>query len=198
MLINLAVSLIGALIFLFLFWRRLKEDYSSNVLFTTGFFVIFGIAIGVLISLRFSPLWWFWLAGVGVVIGFFVGYLKFKFRTFEVLEALFVSTLPWLILIFLYDSISKSSLISLLFSILIVAVIALFYWLDASYKNFLWYKSGRVGFAGLMSMGVLFLIRATIASFLGNMLSFVGVFEVVISGISAFIAFLLLFNLSKQ
>lgn len=198
MLVNLVISIICALFFLFIFWRRLREDYSSNVLFSTGFFVIFGIILGVLISLRFSPLWWFWLGGVGAVIGFFVGYLKFKFRTFEVLETLFISILPCLILIFLYDAILKSNLISLLFSVLILAIIALFYWLDVNYKNFLWYKSGRVGFSGLMSMGIFFLMRATIATFLGNMLSFVGTIEVIISGISAFITFLLLFNLSRQ
>lgn len=179
-------------------WRRLREDYSSNVLFTSGFLVIFGITLGILLSLRFSPLWWFWLGSVGAVIGFFVGYLRFKFRIFEVLEAQFVSILPWLILVFLYDAILKSNLISLLFSVLILAIIALFYWLDANYKNFLWYKSGRVGFSGLMSLGIFFLARATIATFLGNMLSFVGTIEVIISGISAFITFLLLFNLSRQ
>ena len=85
-LISIIIGVLGFLPFLFVFWKRLKEDYSSSQIFESGFYIIFAIAFFVLIfafglsrflppSSIFSPAGlWFW----GGVVGFAVGRTVFK------------------------------------------------------------------------------------------------------------------------
>jgi len=44
---------LGIIIFLFFFWKRLKEDYSSERIFSTAFYILFGIGAG------FLAVWFF-------------------------------------------------------------------------------------------------------------------------------------------
>jgi hypothetical protein len=192
-----AVSLVGILTFLFLFWKKLKDDYVASFIFSTAFLIIFGIVIGSVVSAKFFPLWWFWLSLLGASLGFTLGIVKFKIRFYEAFEAAVVSLLLWLALFFLGDAVQNSSPFSLAISLFTWALIVLSYFLARTYKNFTWYRSGRLGFTGLAIAGLFFLIRATIALYLPFMLSFVGIGEVFISGILAFITFLILFNLSR-
>ncbi len=198
MIVNILVSLIGILIFLFVFWRRIKEDYASDVVFTAGFLVVAGIILGGLISKQFFPSWWFWASTVGASLGILLGIVRFSLRPFETVEAGVIGLLPWVILIFWLDSIKNSSLVSLIYSVGILALLGLFYFLDGHYKDFTWYKSGRVGFAGLTVAGFFFILRAAIAIFFPSVLSFVGKFEALVSALSAFIFFLLTFNLARS
>ena len=105
--------------------------------------------------------------------------------------------LPWLGLIFLKDSIKLSSLTSFLAFFAVACLLTLFAYLDASYKNFSWYRSGRVGFSGLTTLGVLFLLRAAFASFFPDVISFVK-YEAILSGVAAFVIFLAIFNLARS
>lgn len=198
MLVNSLINLIGVLIFLFLFWKKLREDYTSNQIFSTAFLALLGIGIGFLISYKFLPLWWFWLELVLGGIGFTIGILKHNLRPFEVIEALIISLAPWLALNFLYDSVIKTSLPSFLAFFSIVCLITLYLFLDSHYKNFSWYASGRIGFSGLATLGIFFLLRASLAYFFPLVISFLGRVEVIFSGISAFISFLILYNLSRR
>lgn len=197
MLADIFTGLVGITLFLFLFWRRLKEDYPTPEIFTSAFYVLFGVLLGYLISRFYFPGLWFWLEGVGIALGLTLGVVRYKFRFFEVLENLVLGILPWLGLIFLKDSIKLSSLTSFLAFFAVACLLTLFAYLDASYKNFSWYKSGRVGFSGLTTLGVLFLLRAAFASFFPNVLSFVK-YEAILSGITAFVIFLAIFNLARS
>ncbi|KKT67197.1 MAG: hypothetical protein UW61_C0014G0008 [Candidatus Curtissbacteria bacterium GW2011_GWC1_44_33] len=123
---SIVTTLAGMILFLFLFWRRLKEDYPSSQIFTTAFYVLVGILLGYFVSLRVSPLSWFWIELVGITLGFGVGILRYKFRFFEVLEALTLGLLPWLGLFFLRDSINSSSLASFLAFFAVTCLITLF------------------------------------------------------------------------
>jgi len=194
---SIVTTLAGMILFLFLFWRRLKEDYPSSQIFTTAFYVLVGILLGYFVSLRVSPLSWFWIELVGITLGFGVGILRYKFRFFEVLEALTLGLLPWLGLFFLRDSIDSSSLASFLSFFAVTCLITLFAFLDSHYKNFSWYRSGRIGFSGLTTLGTLFLVRAAFASFFPFVISFVG-YEAILSGVAAFVFFLATFNLARS
>jgi len=194
---SIVTTLAGIILFLFLFWRRLKEDYPSSQIFTTAFYVLAGILLGYLVSLRVSQLSWFWIELVGITLGFGVGILRYKFRFFEVLEALTLALLPWLGLFFLRDSIDNSSLASFLSFFAVTCLITLFAFLDSHYKNFSWYRSGRIGFSGLTTLGTLFLVRAAFASFFPFVISFVK-YEAILSGVAAFVFFLATFNLARS
>jgi len=78
-----------------------------------------------------------------------------------------------------------------------LVMLFLSYYLDTNYKRFTWYKSGRIGFAGLFTASVIFLVRSVLAITKVHMISFVGSGEAVVSGIMAFVGFLLLFDLGR-
>lgn len=198
MIVNWLVNLVGILLFLFLFWKRLKEDYSSNIVFGLSFFVVLGILLGYLTSRYFFPHWFFWLEAFGAFLGFAIGIIKFNTRFFETYEALFISFLPWLTLFYLAELIKKPSLGIAVVAFLNFGLILLFDFVSMRYKNFSWYKSGKIGLAGLLTSGVFFLIRAAIATLFPSVVSFLGRSEIVLSGVCAFTIFLLIYNLSKE
>lgn len=197
MLADVLTGLVGVILFLFLFWRRLKEDYPTSEIFTSAFYILFGALLGYTLSRFYNPGLWFWLASLGIALALTLGVLRYKLRFFEVLESLILGILPWLGLIFLKDSIRNSSLSSFLSFFATACLLTLFSYLDASYKNFSWYKSGRVGFSGLTTLGALFLLRAAFASFFPSVISFVK-YEAILSGVAAFVIFLTTFNLARS
>ena len=198
MLTNILINIAGAVIFLFIFWKNLREDYTSNQVFSTATLSLLGIGLGYLISYKFFPSWWFWLELVLVSVGFTIAVIRYSLRPFEAIEALVISLAPWLSLIFLSDSVTNINLSSFLAFFSLVCLITLYIFLDSHYKSFSWYASGRIGFSGLATLGIFFFLRASLAYFFPFVISFVGKFEVVVSGIGAFISFLTLYNLSRR
>ncbi|MBU0572297.1 hypothetical protein KKH23_01340 [Patescibacteria group bacterium] len=198
MIAKILFNISGVLFFFFIFWKKLKEDYDSESIFTFAVFIVAGIGIFNFVSQRILPQWWFWADCLGVILGFILGRLKFKFRFFESLEATTIGLLPWFSFIFLQDAILSTSLSSLIAFIILLLIMAFYAFLDAHYKKFTWYKSGKVGFSGLTTLGVLFLIRTAVAVGFPSMLSFLGSIDSIISGVIAFTSFLLVFNLSRQ
>lgn len=198
MILAIGVSILGALVFLFIFWKRLKEDYSSEIIFKTAFDILTGILVGSLISLRFMPLGFFWFTALGSLVGLGLAVFRLKIRFYETIEAQIVSTLPWVSFIFLLDSVTHSSLSSFLAFVVILLFIFVAYYLDAHYKNFTWYKSGKIGFAGMVTLSLFFVVRSILAIFNIAMVSFVGSkVEAIVSGVVAIICFVLVYNLAK-
>ncbi|HKC04767.1 MAG TPA: hypothetical protein VKC54_02760 [Patescibacteria group bacterium] len=188
----------GILIFLFIFWKRLKEDYSSEIIFRTASFVLTGILISWLISLRFYPPAFLWFEFLGALAGLSVASFTLRLRFYETLEALIVASLPWLSFLFLKDSVTESSLISFFVFLAVLVFIFVFYYLDIHYKRFSWYKSGKIGFSGLATIGLIFAVRSAIALSGITVISFLSRIEAYVSGIAAILAFTLLFNLGRQ
>ena len=198
MLVNILVSIFGILIFLFLFWKRLKEDYSAEIIFKVCFYILVGTGAGWALSIILFPVWFFWLAFTGGVLGFAIAFFLLKVKFYETLEAFIIGFLPWLSLIFLQNSVETSSLSSFLGFLAILILTFVSYYFDTHYKKFNWYRSGRIGFAGLATAGLFFLTRLILAIFKVPVLSFVGIDEIVISGILMIVSFVLLFNLGKS
>jgi hypothetical protein len=197
MLVNIAVSLVGVVIFLFMFWRRLKDDYSSEIIFSSAEYILLGIALGWLAAFKFIPNWFFWTTILGGMIGLTVAVFRFRVRFYEFLEAFTISLLPWIGFIFLEDSVTNSSLSSFLAFVAILIIIFISYWLNVNYRSFIWYKSGRIGFTGLATAGILFVLRSVVAAIGINVVSFVAGYETLISAAAALVCFSLLFNLGK-
>lgn len=197
MLVNLGVDFAGILIFLFIFWKRLKEDYASEIIFKSAFGILAGIAIGVALSFRFFPTGFLWVAFLGSLIGLGFSVSRFRVRLYETLEAVVVSGLPWVSFIFLKDSVEQSSLSSFIAFLALLVIIFIYYFFDQHYKEFAWYKSGKIGFAGLATLGIIFLTRSLLAIMKVPVVSFLGGYEAITSGVVAFICFLLIFNLGR-
>jgi hypothetical protein len=204
------ISIVAILVFLYFFWRRLKEDYSSEIIFTSGFLILAGMGLGYfsfnyLIAPSFSannffnPLvLGFWGGFWGLWLGLLVSILKYKTRFFETLESALVAVLASLVPLSLLFFLESQDLIFLAAIVVTVLLLTAFFVLDRHYKKFAWYRSGRVGFSGLSITGMFFLIRATTALFLTDKPFFVGRLDVILSSIAAFFFFLLVFNLSRK
>lgn len=198
MIIGFLLTLFFILLFLFSFWRRLREDYLSSQIFATAFYILLGYGVGNIISDNFFPDFWFWTCLASGILGFFLGVFRFKLRIFETLEAAVISSLFLLSLIFGYNFLTTQNIFTLLGFCTLLLLIIGFYLIDRHYKRFTWYKSGRVGFTGTSILGLLFLIRTVVAISEIPVLSFVGQKEVIISATLAFISFLAVFNLSRS
>lgn len=198
MLAYLPFNIFGVIVFLYLFWKRLKEDYPANQIFSTAFYMLLGALFISLLAKRTIPEWWFWTNLSGLFLGLLLGIVRYKLRIFETIEAAAISLLPWFGLYFLGDSVKTAQISSFIGFLIISGLVSLFFVFDAHYKNFTWYKSGRIGFSGLTTLGLFFLLRATFASFFPDVVSFVGKYDALISAVVSFASFLAVFNLARK
>lgn len=189
-------NILGLFIFFFLLWKTLKDDYQYEKIFNFAFFILFGLFFGLLISKYLAGIYWFWLTLSGSIIGFIISLIRQKMKFYESFEAFVISLLPWISLIYLADSINKSSLSSFLMFWMGLICISLFFFFKSFYRSFTWYKSGRVGFSGLSAALIFFLFRALISFLFPNILSLVGRPEIFLSGSAALLTTILLYNLS--
>jgi hypothetical protein len=196
-LLQILLLLLGGFIFLFLFWKRLREDYFENQIFSTGFSTFIAVILANIASFYLAKHYWFWFSIVGIVIGIAIGTWRFNLRFFEVLEASVLASFAPTILFLIYNGISQKNAASF-FAISVVALfIGLYYFLNTRYKTFAWYKSGRVGFSGLAILGTFFLVRGIVAYRIPDMVSF-SQQDWLISGIVSFLSYLTLANLTLR
>ncbi len=198
MIVNLLLGITGVILFLFVFWKRLKEDYSSTIIFQVASGILAGLTLGLVLSRLIAPSWFFWISFFGALLGTAVMIYRFKLRFYETLEALILASMPIVSMMFFKDSIINSSLTSFLAFVAILVLIFLSYWFDISYKNLTWYKSGKIGFAGLSTAILLFFTRFIVAIGGLTMISFVDKIDPVFSGIFTVISIVLLINLGRK
>lgn len=191
-------NIAGIFAFLFFVWKRLREDYHYEKIFSLAFYVLLGFLISFVVSLQFFKDYWFWIQFAGVALGFIIGVWRQKIKIFESLEPLVVGFLAWLSLFFLSDSITSSSVYSFAAFWVSLSCVFIFFFFDSYYRRFSWYKSGKVGFSGLATLGIFFLVRSLVALLNLPVISLVGIFDAVVSGAISFLAFLTLFNLSRK
>jgi hypothetical protein len=195
--IVILLNFIGILLGLFLFWRRLKEDYIENQIFSVAFLTILGFVFAYLVSRMFFLKWIFWLPfllSMGVLL---VSGKKFGMRIFEVVDAAVIAYLSWFLFEGILYLIFLKNIQSLILTIINLILFLGFFLIDTQYKKIPWYRSGRTGFTGMFIMGLFFLIRAGVALVAPDMLIFLLEYDVFISGVVSFISFLMIFNLAK-
>lgn len=191
----LIANILGITLFLFLFWKRLKDDYHYEKIFNLGFVVILGLAIGLLFSRFILQSYWYWICTVSVFIFYIVHITRQKIKFFESFEVLVISFLPWISFVFLSDAIKKSSLSSfLLFWVTLIAIF-LYFLVNSQYRKFTWYKSGRVGLAGLVTGLFYFISRIVLFLIYPQSMSLVPNYEIYLSSTFALVFFLLTYKL---
>lgn len=198
MAVSIFINLVGFLLFTFLVWKRLREDYSRDTIFGLGFLVVSGLILGNLLSKYFTSGFWFWGEIAGILLGLAVSLIKFRLRFYETLEALILGSLAWFGFFWLVIFLRNPVIVSFLMVLLIACLLVLFGLFEANYKDFSWYHSGKVGFSGLTVAAIFFLARAVIASFFPTLLSFAGRSEVFLAASCSFLLFLLVYNLSRK
>lgn len=192
------LNYLGFWVFLYVLWKKLKDDYLPSQVFTLGIYISVGIALLTFVAHKFLPVYWFWFGFCGGALGLLLGIFRFKLRFYESLEASTAALIPWLSFEFLADSIKNSSWFSFSMFIFLTLLIVIYVFVSKRYRNFSWYRSGRVGVAALIVLGVFFLARAIVAQVFPFVLSFAGKSESILSAVVSFIIFLAVFNLSRR
>ena len=113
--LKILLTAISTLLFLYILWKKLKDDYANYVIFTCGFYCIFAIAIGSLISINFFPEWWFWVSFGSGFLGILAGVIRYHLRFFETVDAAALGGLILLLTFFLYKRIGIFSALELFF-----------------------------------------------------------------------------------
>ncbi|MBI4059320.1 hypothetical protein HY404_03725 [Candidatus Microgenomates bacterium] len=171
-LIVIPLMIIGAILALFIFWKLLKEDYETEQIFALGFPILLGGALGFLLTNLVLPSEKF--GGTLILAGLF-GWLRarrLKIPSLEVLEAVVPGILLFLALasgVALLKSV-KLHYASLVDLVLAITTLVLFIYLKQNYRKFLWYQSGKIGFASLLSSFFYLIVRFIIALFLPHVL----------------------------
>ncbi len=159
MFMMIIANILGVFLFLYLFWKTLKEDYLYEQIFNLAFLILIGVLIGFITSNFIFKDYWFWMILLGSLLGFSLGVIKQKMKFFESLEGYAIGLLPWIGLFYLTDSIKHSSLSLFLASWAVVLTVFIYFFCKSHYRSFTWYKSGRVGFAGVIALIVFFITR---------------------------------------
>jgi len=192
----IAFILLGIVVYTFVFWKSLKEDYAPDMIFNTALLAIFiSTVLASLCYFLYQPLW-FWSGFLGMLLGTTVGIRVYKLRKYEVYDASIISFL-YLQVILLLWFIFDDGLYNLILLGLTVMCIVLYYFLQANYRKFSWYKSGKVGFSGFTVLGTYFIGRSVIAVFSLPVVSLSGVFDIIISAVFVIVSFAVVYTLSK-
>lgn len=144
---------LGFFTFSFVSWRKLREDYDVNSIFTlTLIFLLGGVPAGLVLARLLSVGMWGFLLG-GLVVSWYAA-KKMGFKIFEILDGV-VLGLVWLSLFFqagffIRFGWGKYFTNTLYLLIPVLALICARY-VFVGYRRFSWYPSGKIGFIGAAS-----------------------------------------------
>lgn len=178
------LKFLGAGIFSFVLWKKLKEDYGHDLIFSFTILVLALAAFGDILSQNFLPGFSFWsvLLFQLICVSFFVkkGYFKF----YELIDGF---TISWLTL-FLTVNVSEllvqiirerglrtPDLYFLLHALFILLTFIVYKAVLKRYRGFSLYPSGKIGFLGLAVSSLYFLFRGLVAILTHSVLPFFGI-----------------------
>lgn len=174
--------IIGIVSFSFILWKKLKDDYPSDLIFRFTLVLLFSGSAGFIFADRWFPDFSLF---AGLVTSSLIGAYavkKFNLKFFEVVDAAVIS---WFWLLFFIRASSVVAVLRLgradliihayLFSsegrqvlagfCLAIAMILLYSFLRKRYRGFSWYPSGKVGFMGMSTLFVFLPLQGALAFF---------------------------------
>lgn len=165
-------------------WKKLREDYPEEEILTLTIFLGAGAIFGARIFYYLSH-WYLVGFSVWKIFDFFgfPGYSFFGAVLGALLVLIFYSKKknwdPWVTLdefvkIFFLSSsligfgsfLSSGEIFGFAFTLLSIICFLIFLYLSFNYRRFVWYKSGKPGFAGLTSFAIFVFIYLVLALFL--------------------------------
>jgi len=197
MIIKIVANFFGAVLFLYLLWRRLKEDYKREDVISAAFLILIADYLGFLLAKYLLPGWWFWVCLVFSFSALYFSSRKFKIKIFEAIDAYVFSSFSLLTMYLLQLLISDPSLVLGLTFLVSLIFVAAFLVVNANYKRFRWYKSGRVGFTGIAISALFFLTKGVIALFADGVVLFSGVVEPYLAFTLVAVCVFIIYRLSR-
>lgn len=160
--ISFLILALGIFFALFLFWKLLKDDYEDSDIFTLWFISCFGGVLGYIATGFVFPQDSI-LVSIILAFVFALGRArKLGMKRVEVVEAGVPASLLFLIFFLGARSLTELSLGIVTEFVLLLGALVLFLLLKVYYRRFLWYPSGRVGFAALVTLVFYFLLRGAL------------------------------------
>lgn len=164
---------LGFFAFSFVSWRKLREDYGVNSIFTlTLIFLLGGVPAGLVLARLLSAGMWGFLLG-GLVVSWYAA-KKMGFKIFEILDGV-VLGLVWLSLFFQAGFFIRfgwgKHFTNTLYLLIPVLVLACARYVFVGYRRFSWYPSGKIGFIGAAAGFSYFFLLSMVDFALGLVLS---------------------------
>lgn len=187
---------VAIFVYLFVYWRELKDDSIASQIFSSSIIVlIFSMSSHFVTNYFLKDYKMLILILVfGVSYIFAMKYNRIKL--YEGFDAIVISTLNSLafLSLFLYKNWEFKWII---FYVSIYLCILIFHLVRKNYKSFIWYTSGKRGFAGLFTVGVFFLFRSLLFFIDPEYLPYLNSYDIFVSGLISLSAFLNIFMLAK-
>jgi hypothetical protein len=174
------LRVIGIIVFLYLVWRNLRDDYDNQKLISyswmalLGFLVVGRLAFGLIhwgiwnnnfadwISVWSKPGMSYIGGYLGLVLMTWINCKRNQYKFFAFLEDVLKPTLvlSWFLLADEYWQ-SKFDIKVLIYMAMLVVIYFISGFLKKKYRSFVWYKSGKKGFV-LLSVNFLFFLMLTV------------------------------------
>lgn len=153
---------LGGISFSFILWKRLREDYPPEPVFSVTL-VLLGVGLLAASFLGAVGDFSFWIGTLLLSVAGFYTIKKLGFKFFEFVDAV----VPAFFLLSFFVSLAsvvKNPTNPVLLAQVAVPLFSLvvYNFFIARYRQFSWYPSGKVGFAGLSSLGVYFVLRGAV------------------------------------
>lgn len=185
------------IIFCFVFWRELKEDYIPSQIFSTALTIGFFLLLSYLLSAYFFKQYRFWLLTISIILGYVIGSKRTGLKYYEGYDNMILGVLVSLVASS-FILIKYFSIAWVLFYASVILSLGIFILIRRNYKAFIWYKSGKRGFSGLFTVGVFFLLRSIISFAKPDFTLALTEYDMFISGLISFASFLNIFILANK
>lgn len=166
--------LASALGLAFVLWRKLKEDYQEDLIFSLTIILVGTLLLASKIFGTYLPDFSFWGIVVSLIFITFYSLKKLGFKFFESIDALSIGGL-WFLFFLGADWLLKIRVFApaAVLNIVVISLSLLSYkFFSGRYRRFFWYPSGKVGFPGLASLAIFFLLYGAVAFYSWPVLSF--------------------------
>lgn len=176
---TIILKILLGVVYVYLLWRTLKEDYLPEKLISFGWVSLLGFVVGGRIGYGlvnwgvWNDSFWdwcsFWDKGGFIYAGAYIGFLvvtylfclKSGWKLWAFLEELTLLGLGLLTVLALVDGVWLLAGAMFLTGLVLV-------WILKSYRSFVWYRSGKKGFGFLAANFILFLLLFLLSWFFGQ------------------------------
>lgn len=170
--LSLLFYLTAVFLFSFSLWRKLRDDYTNEQIFSWTLRVLATGLLGVWVAKTFLPQFTFFILLIFCSVSGLIFLKTLSFKFFELIDALAISIFYFVLFSWIGLGFSEGRN---LFTINIyttqqfyphvfISFFSIYIYLifKKYYRQFSWYPSGKVGFCGLASLAVFFLLNGGI------------------------------------
>lgn len=179
--ISYLLKIIATILFSYLLWKKLKEDYAHEIIFSFTIISLLAVAFGSMLSKYITPGYDFWIVFILLIINIIWFVKRGHFKFYELLDALPITGLTFFLISNLSNlevqkllgkDIKINDLQNWLHLLFIFILLLLYKGVLKNFRSFTFYPSGKIGFLGLSVLSLYFLFRGLVAIIIPSVLRF--------------------------